>query len=83
MNKKLLIVFAIGVVAYIVWKKMNEETDGQSEGTPSPKIPTPAEIKAMKKTRSGATTMGGATQYKANLGSLGSVNTNVPIQSRK
>lgn len=80
MNKKLLIVFVIGVIAYVVWKKMNEENEETGDTSTTP--PSASDIKRMKKTRSGADTMG-STQYKANLTNLGNATVNTSTQSRK
>lgn len=71
MNKKLLI-FAIGVVAYIIWKKMNESKDETSE-IPNTKTPSKDTIVDGQKyklgaTRQGANTMTAETSKKYKLG---------------
>lgn len=51
MNKKILIIFAIGVVAYIVFKKMKEDSEAEKSSEPEK---TPEEILAeAKKATSG------------------------------
>ena len=51
MNKKILIIFAIGVVAYIVYKKMKEDSEAEKSSEPEK---TPEEILAeAKKATSG------------------------------
>jgi hypothetical protein len=40
MNKKLLIVFALGVIVYVVWKKSKETSDSANETPDTP--PTPS-----------------------------------------